>query len=185
MKSKVLGIDLDGTIYDWHSVVFDQLQRDYNIPFTYYDFWKDAWRKPQYIKLLENIVKDISLYGKAMVRPAIRKILTELDMYYDIVYITQRPASAELTTRLWLKKSELPNYSNVYIVPNKTNAIRETDCAFYVEDRAEFAHQIKLLTHVILLAQPWNMGLRDGLDVIFSIDELPEMLYKLDKDLIE
>ncbi len=186
MISEVLGFDLDGVLYDWHSLVYDLLKRDYNLDIDYYTFWSTEWRKSNYQKIISGLVGDITLYSRLFIRPSINNVLKELDKYYDLVYITQRPKSAALTTRLWLKKNDVPNYSNVYILENKCNAIRELGCAFYIEDRVELAHQIKLLTNVILVAQPWNEGLRNGFEVIFNLEELPDLLFnKLDKELID
>ena len=169
---------MDGVLYPRQKSMYEYLKMhcgyidNYDVLFTTSNFWaskNDVYRKN--MTSIENLYSNFPPDMKDV------ELLQELSEKYDIIYITARPEAVELTTLEYLKRYNYPNPTNVIFSQDKIKDIRVAGCEWYVEDRLEFARELKKFTNVILKLQPWNRAARNEFkNVIFSLQELRSIL---------
>jgi uncharacterized HAD superfamily protein len=156
MKGK-LGFDLDGVLYNWTEVVFEEFKNHGIIPQqTDYDtFWEEDWKLYEPGHFFQNLVLDPTTYYRCAMDTRTKEILHELGENYTLFFITHRPVSAEIITRRWLKDAGLFN-DNLYITTNKLKIIRELLLDYYVEDRIKIVEELEKFITTFIKTTPWN-----------------------------
>lgn len=179
----IIGWDLDGVLYFWHELVLEYCKRenivDKNMdlktffnPVNTTSFFDSGLTKVQ----RRNILDNPTFYEKEPISPKILKVLNKLAKLAEFVYITCRPNSfSGHVTRSWIKRNKLPYSDNVYLLPGKkTEIVKQASCDIYVDDRVDFANELKDVTLVFLLTRPWNEDWKEPPSIvrIHSLDEL-------------
>lgn len=174
VRAKVVGLDLDGVLYDWHTVAYDFACHYMGARENYDNFWLreiNTWP----VTKQENLTGNIDLYNK---RPADRDVVEavkELDYDYDVIYITKRPPDALGVTYRWLDKSGLPNANYLYLTYNKPAVLRAQAVDYYVDDFPK--KDLLSLTNLILVEKVWNQDMRDLVfTTVKSILEVPQVI---------
>jgi uncharacterized HAD superfamily protein len=174
VRSKVVGLDLDGVLYDWHSIAYDFACHYMGAKADYDTFWLrelPSWS----VTAQENLTGNIDLYNKKPADKDVVEAVQELDIDYDVIYITKRPPQALGITYRWLDKSNLPNANYLYLTYNKPTVLRAQAVDYYVDDYPK--RELFKLTNLILVEKVWNKDIRDlAFSVVKSIAEVPQRL---------
>lgn len=173
---KTLGFDLDGVLYPWQEVTYSYIKSnsDNHIE-PYNNFWNTFDDKYPRI-YIDNLLELPMLYSCRVPDKNDLKILDTLNRHYYIIYITARMREVEWTTRKYLEGYSYPNPKEVYFTDDKHIEIIKHEVDYFVEDRPKYLNQIKGLTEVILMKQPYNRDYWDEFPSINKLDELPELL---------
>ncbi len=183
----VLGFDLDGVLYDWHSPVYEYVVQYMGETRDYDQFWIDAAtnKKAENKMLWRNLTKDLTLYNKVQVSKHIVKMVNDLSEKYEIVYITHRDRQwTGFTTWWWLKSNGFPNYDNLEMSGRpKAKSIEMYNCKYFVDDRDYVLESIKDVTQAIGVRHPQNRHIRDiGIPFLDDILDLPALLDHFEND---
>jgi uncharacterized HAD superfamily protein len=169
----IIGLDLDGVLYDWHRPVYNYLKTTKGIPESYEEFWHVFLK---YEEDLKYIVTLSDLYDKTIPTKETIDTLNKIDKGgHTIHYITSRPESATLVTERYVNKW-YPQSMNLTVTKNgdKPNYIRLYKLDFYVNDRMEENMKLKDICKIILYKQPWNDT--ENRKLFTCIDSLSEIL---------
>jgi hypothetical protein len=175
---ETIGFDIDGVLYPWQRVAYSWLRANRGITTPYLQFWNGSMEDifpPGTRKFLIGIE---SLYGSAVPDRGVVETLDLLSKDYNICYITSRPKSMTLVTEEWFDKYKLPCAYNLVVGVPKTIAVRLFNCKYYVEDRIKYIEELKNITNIIVMRQPWNFDYWDSLAVDY-VDEIPKLLEEL------
>lgn len=149
LKDKVIAVDICNTIANVVNELESRLGHNPKPNLYFHPGIKD---KPNYFK--ENL--DVFLDAKPIGKSA--KILNELSLYNEIVYITARPKIAEFVTRLWLRKYGYP-MSKVYFTNNKVEIATRLGVDIAIDDAPfELERYINAGFDVLTLEQIYNLG---------------------------
>lgn len=152
-----IGIDLDGVIYPWHEMIYNYMQSEGDIPpdlclndlFRHpYDYFTEfAW---------SNYAKIPFIYERTNVNERVLNTLRELDLMFNIHYITSRPADVHLVTKRWLRNNECPRHDYIIFAKDKSLPVRRLNLKYMVEDGVDHIEKLKNITTVIRVMQPHN-----------------------------
>lgn len=155
-----LGFDLDGCLYPWHEALYAELVKYSNLTDDYYTFWK--------YRILDFTERDWEyfcnipyVYSSIPPRKSLLDYLRILSKKYTIFYVSKRPKSVEIITKDYLREYKFPYYTNTFIVEDKYQIIKDLSLKYYIEDRLEIAREIKDLTTILLINNPWNEGQKE------------------------
>lgn len=160
-----IAFDLDGTLYPWHTAVYNYL-RTYNgcPPPSYRDLWLDPHKymseeKWAYLASLPT------LYSTMMPRKEILTLLRTLDEAgHTLYYITNRKPHLERVTRKYFEDYKFPQSSNLIITKDKEQEVRILEIDIIVEDRPENLEKLAGLCRTIGITQPWNEAKQEYLE---------------------
>jgi len=173
---KTLGLDLDGVVYLWQEAAFIHVRDFHGYGGTYGDlFTSEYWNNKSEI-FKTNIVNIESLYYKFPPSFKTQALFRRLAEKRDIVYITHRYPNLANVTLKFLKDFKYPNPDHVIFSKDKAYDVRLAGCDEFVDDRWVIAQALNNICTSYLMAQPWNVGHRDGLKVIHSLEELERIL---------
>lgn len=134
-----LGFDLDGPLFPFSTVCFEQINRKHNYEFGEMEFWSRKRRSNRFYgkhrKEIERIVADPRTYIEPPVHNVDKEVLWKLsDAGKEMFYITARSDHLRPVTELWL--ADLPNPENLWTgMEHKTDLIIELGLDFYTDDR--------------------------------------------------
>lgn len=173
--TKVLGLDLDGVLYNWHTAVYDYVKLYRNYQGSYTKFWSDDYKNlsDEMWKFLTTI--DIFYSSQAPTDDCVR-FLNDVSSNFEIFYITSRPDYVKLTTEQYLRKYNFPFQENLIFTSNKVNEARRYCVDFFVEDMPANIDSLSKVTNVILMAQPWNKDIQDKYLTVRSINQILQHL---------
>lgn len=174
VRSKVVGLDIDGVLYDWHTIAYDFACHYMGAKADYDTFWLrelPSWS----ITKQENLTGNIDLYNKRPAEKDVVEAVQELDIDFDVIYITKRPKEALGVTYRWLDKSNLPNPNYLYLTYNKPAVLRAQAVDYYVDDFPK--KDLLKLTKLILVEKVWNQDMRDLVfTTVKSILDVPQVI---------
>jgi uncharacterized HAD superfamily protein len=176
-----IGFDLDGVLYPWHIYFYEAVKRrDRRLQeMSYEDFWKNIKTlEEEYKGLFDRYVNIPKLYNMQKADKHIVKLLDELSPRNTLYYITCRPANSRMFTKAWMQRSKIPQRDNlIFLEGNKAPTIASLGIRFYLEDRLEHYNDIKDITRVLLIKQPWN-NYGEGIEPSFdtTLDALVELI---------
>jgi uncharacterized HAD superfamily protein len=155
-----IGVDIDGTICDWHIVAANLIAMECNLPIDeIYDRLRDG--VPDW---LEDRFKDIASrkapYEYCPPYTDAKLYLNMLDkLGYPIFYITHRAEEMRYVTESWLDENRFPRYLDIYYTDGKSKVdyAKELELDFFVEDRLSVAEElVDVVPEVMLITRPWN-----------------------------
>ena len=172
----IVGMDLDGVLYDFITPAYRELQVYHGVTMPFQEFWlsggglsKEFWN---------NFLGIESLYSASKALSEDIQTLNDLAKSNTIFYLTLRPKNCELATRQWLRREGFPQYNNLFFGQgSKREILERLKPNYYVEDRVEIIKDIKDLTTVIVKKQFYNRELWDkDFITVDSISELKEII---------
>lgn len=178
---EVFGYDIDGVLYDWHSVLYDHVVKEYGEKRSAEKFWKDAKNNnPPYTKMFwRNATENRAFLTKLMVDKEIVESVNRMAEVFDIYYITHRPKEVEFTTARWLKTNGFPFPENLIITSgDKAVPIKSVGCSYFIDDREHIVKSLKNVCNVIGVRKLWHEDKLEEQGFVFvdSAKELPTLL---------
>ncbi|KKN26957.1 hypothetical protein LCGC14_0869530 [marine sediment metagenome] len=175
----IIGFDVDGVIYPWHSEVYDYFQWQHGYKGSYKEFWKEYIPTIQETTLLDNMIADPTLYARRSIKLTYLRALWEIaGLGYEIWYVSSLHKEARQERIKWFSSNGLPYPENYKFVDgiSKRKAILDIGCDYFVEDRIPTIED--LLGHVFMFVidQPWNEELGNGSAMILHGDIVGEFL---------
>ena len=153
-----IGLDVDGTIYDWESQFRSILKRLYglHIPVSVnWDSIKDACTDKQWSSVWDNAQDE--LFTGGLYYHGAREMVAELIAAgHEVVFITATPVKvrAHRGCKLFL---DFPGICGVVFVPTGGNDKSLVKCDLYVDDKPEVIAEMMEQGHESLLVhRPWN-----------------------------
>lgn len=173
---EVFGFDLDGVLYDFHSVAYDYVVKHRGETRPYYTFWKDTieGRSNYSKKFWRNLVQIETIYSRLPPKKGVVSTLQELYKSFEIKYISHRPKEVEIATYNWLKRYNFPNIEELYLTSRpKEIAVRIHGCAYYIEDRPKILQSsLKDVTNLIAKRTLWNWEECKSLPYVDEVSDL-------------
>ncbi len=173
----ILGIDLDGVLYDWHDALHVYYQYMMGYEGTFREFWLNyipslSAEKQDYLVNLP-IIYDTKVPSK--------DITDFLDFVRDnveeVYYITKRPLEIERVTRRYLRRYNFPFQDNLIITGDKASACRLYGVTHFLDDFASHVEAVKGIAEVYLMAKPWNEQYQDQYNTVHSLREFKERVF--------
>ena len=177
MDKIVLGLDLDGVLYDFHSAMFTYFQYEMKYTGTYQEFWLEYFRGLS--KEKQKYYLALPIFYDAVI-PSCR-IMSFLEYAKDraeIYYITHRPMEVESITKRHLKKYNFPYQDNLCITDDKVTACRMYGVTHFLDDFANQVEAVAKITNAYLFAKPWNKEYRDKLTTVYSLEEFRQLVFE-------
>ena len=173
---RTIGLDLDGVLYPWHQIIYEEVKFRKGIEEDYREFWRKAKEENYHRVLLEALVEVPMFYSQRDIRSHVLEVVNELAKMYQIFYITTRPESARSATLNWIERSKLPYASNLIITQNKKPYISMLECDYFVDDKHKTIDDIKDITNAILFKADYFYDEDvEGYNYIETLDELLEI----------
>lgn len=176
MSKTVLGIDLDGVLYDFHDATYVYYQYLMGYEGTYKQFWTEFW--PSLTKEKQDYIVSIAILYDTKVPP--KEVVDFIDYAKErseIYYITSRDESLSRITERYLRRYNFPFQENLIMTKDKANACKLYGVTHFLDD---FLHQVKevsSVTNAYLMSKPWNVDGRDKLNVVNSLEEFKEKVF--------
>lgn len=157
MSRPILGIDLDGVVFDWaNSAVRTLRQYDYPAPSP------DEWQGWNYLQ--ENVSPEAwqwlwrhglrNMFGNGQAYPGATTALHYLESKAHVAFLTQRPRKIADVTLDWLARHGLRPFAVVHLDGCKAHVF---DCVAYVEDRPKNLWDlVDTGAKVFAPVRPWN-----------------------------
>ena len=149
-------VDIDNTLWDFSSVLFQELSLKYNIPdpehWVCWDFWKEHITKKIFYDTANKIHQEQEKYIQY---PEAKPFLRNLKEKGHIIIIASHRAQKALEpTITWLRKNDLP-FDKVHLSYDKTVLF---DCVDYVIDDSPSIINKACLEGIptAALRKPWN-----------------------------
>lgn len=175
-----VGFDLDGVLYPWHELVYYHLTKEEIIKdVSFSDFWVNV---DKFIssQLLYSFTVDPVFMSYAHPDIDDHKTIVSLAKNYEIFYITARVPEVAIATRNWIKYHKFPYPENVFVVQEKKlEEIKRNNIRYFVEDRAEYALELRDFCKVFLVKKPWNESIQHEFICINKVSDLQGLLPKV------
>jgi len=163
-KEFTLGIDIDGTVTDPFTFI-PHMNQYFHKNFTYkqiisYDILKIYGITEKEYEEWYNL-KGASIYENAPLAKDAKKILTQLQKEYRLIYITARPEEYRKPTMRWFEQNQLP-FDRVVMTGNayKCDDAINYQIDLFLEDHYDAAKAMgtKLQIPILLFNTPYNQG---------------------------
>lgn len=175
MGKIVLGLDLDGVLYDWHSAVYTYFQYIKNYQGTYRQFWtefiNDTSKEEQ-----EFIVSIPFLYSAITPSKQVIEFLNFAADNSEIYYITSRPDSVEHITKKYVKEY-FPYPDNLFSVHDKATTCRYLGVTHFLDDHEKHVKAVQPVANSFLKARCWNEYCQDQYNTVYSLKEFKEIVF--------
>lgn len=178
MEKIILGLDLDGVLYDWHSAVFTYFQYECNYCGDYRTFWMEYFPSMS-AEWHEYIVSLPFLYETQVPLQSTMNFLAfAKENANDVYYITHRPREVENVTRRYFKKYDFPCQDNLFMTGDKANMCRYLGITHFLDDHVKHVDSVKRVSSSYLMSKVYNRDFQDGMNVVSSLREFKEIVFK-------
>lgn len=177
MEKIVLGLDMDGCLYDWHGAVYTYFQYMENYDKDYDTFWLDFIRNlPQ--SRQDYIVSLPFLYEATSPRKSVMSFLNYCkDNDVEVYYITHRPESVERVTRRYMRNNNFPFLDNLFMTGDKGSACRYLGITHFLDDHIKHIKAVQGIAETYLMSQPWNREWQEEYRTVHGIKEFQEAVF--------
>ncbi len=175
---KIAVIDIDNTLWDFASVLYDELIKiNPNIPhpndWYKWDFWIDYLDPKTFYEIISKIHKKQDIFG---VYPDAKLFLSEIKKSgYKIIIASHREEESRIPTINWLNRNNL-SFDELHLSFDKTVLL--CSCNIVVDDSPQILQ--KAAEEGILatgLEFPWNRS--NGFKLFKNLSQILAHLYKL------
>lgn len=172
----ILGLDMDGCLYDWHSAVHTYYQYEMKYEGDYNTFWLEYI--PSLSKEKQNYICELPfLYDCQVPRKCVIDFLNYAKENSEIYYITHRPDSVETVTRRYLRRYNFPFQDNLIITGDKVTACRLVGVTHFLDDFPKQVEAVSAVAESYLMAKPWNIDYRDQFKTVYGIKEFQNEVF--------
>lgn len=152
---KRLGLDLDGTLINWHESVLEYYKMFRGFDGTDSSFWTTFYKTIPDDEF--NFITQIEfLYTNRQPDADCRSFIDCVKDRFEIYYITARPSIARLTTEQYLRKYNFPFQENLIFTDDKVNAARLLKLDYFIEDMPNHVKALSDVVFTIMRSRPWN-----------------------------
>lgn len=160
-KQGKLGFDLDGVLYPWHELVVEDMISKGSVPndTTVREFfdYPNGFMHQCSPTMQKSIVEYPRYYIRPFLRDGAKQILSYLQEYWEIFYLTSRPHEVASATKAWIRRMGLPNKENVYVLNGgKREMVGLLGLDVFIDDRTKHVDELHDICPVILVTRPWN-----------------------------
>lgn len=172
----VLGLDLDGVLYDFHSALYTYCQYEMNYAGSYDEFWMD------YIQNLSKSRQDYLMslpipYESTLPTKSTKDFLDFAKERAQIYYITSRPKEVEVVTERFLRKNDFPFLDNLIFAEDKSLPCRLYSITHFLDDGPRHLEATYQITNAYLMAKIWNREFRDKFKTVYSLKEFGKEVF--------
>ena len=182
-KEFTLGIDIDGTVTDPYTFI-PHLNQYFNKQLTYDDVI--TYNLLELYEITEQQYRDWyklhgeKIYEKAPLALEAKEILHQLQVDYNLIYVSARDEKYRVATMKWFKQNDLP-YDEVILTgsPHKCKEIENNQIDLFLEDNYDAAvHMGKLIEiPLFLFDTPYNQGpLPENVIRVYSWSEAKSLI---------
>lgn len=177
MSNVVLGLDLDGVLYDWHDAVFTYFQYEMGYSEDYLSFWTKYI--PSLSKEKQDYIVSIPiLYETKIPSSSIMEFLKfASENAGSIYYITSRALELDRITRRYIRKYDFPFQDNLIFTNDKATACRLYGVTHFLDDFVIHVKSTSKVAESYLMAKPWNKEYQEELPTVFSLKEFKERIF--------
>lgn len=173
----VLGLDLDGPLYDFHSALYTYCQYELDYGGTYSEFWLDYIQNASQER--QDYLMNLPFLYESVVP---HKCVTEFLKFAkenatDIYYITHRPKDMEVVTRRYLKRYNFPYPDNLFMTGDKATTCRYLGVTHFLDDHIKHVKAVSAVADSYLMAKPWNREFRDDFNTVYSLKEFKDAVF--------
>jgi uncharacterized HAD superfamily protein len=171
-----IGFDIDGVLYPWQKATEVYLKAFKGIAETYSEVWKnpDAFMSKAFQK---NLCSMEDICTRILPEKDIIDMLWELtNKGHTIYYITSRPEEVRTATEMYFQKHGFPQNENLIFTRDKAFYVKLLEIDTFIEDRWEYAEELKNITKVILVRQSWNENFWNEFLTVGHVCEIPKVL---------
>ena len=173
----ILGLDLDGVLYDWHDAcyVYHQYELDYGG--TYRQFWTEYF--PSLTQERRNYLVSIdTLYDTKVPTQSVMDFLEFCERSSDAVYyLTSRSKDLERITRRYLSRNNFPSQDNLVMTTDKASACRLFGVTHFLDDFTQQVESVSKVTNAYLMAKLWNKDAQHRLPTVHSLEEFRQQVF--------
>lgn len=158
--TKVLMVDMDGVLYNWHNAVYDFMRTYRNYTDTFETLWSKDFLNftPEFWEFIVNT--DI-FYSSQMPTNDCLEFLNSVKDKFTVYYVTGRPDYVRLTTEQFLRRYKFPFQENLIFSKDKVNTARLIRADYCLEDLPKYLEDLSKVSTVIMREQPYNVHLKD------------------------
>ena len=175
--SIILGLDLDGVLYDWHDAcyVYHQYELGYNG--TYKEFWLEFF--PSLSQERRNYIITIdTLYDTKVPHKSVMDFLEYCEENsHAIYYLTSRSTDLERITRRYLSRNNFPSQDNLVMTVDKASACRLFGVTHFLDDFTKQVEAVSKVTNAYLMAKMWNRNAHNRLPTVHSLEEFRQQVF--------
>jgi hypothetical protein len=171
-----LGLDLDGVLYEWQRVIYDEFVRQGKFTGTFREFWLQGGHKDGHQDCVKYHVTIPTYYSATAPRKSAMNFLKWADSRFELYYITTRPENAVLTTQQYLRRYDFPQRENLFITDDKLTLVRLLKIDYFVDDLERNIVPLSTVTTSVIYARPWNEYLWELYPTVHSFPELRQFL---------
>lgn len=170
-KNMILGLDLDGVVYDYHSCLYTYCQYTFDYDGSYLDFWLNYFPNLPSEKQ-EYLVSIPMLYEMRIPDSFVMGFLEKSKrVFSEIFYVTGRGNDLKVVTERYLKKYDFPFYDNVIITRNKGLWCSNLQITHFIDDFPCHVISASRVCDAYLLNRPWNSDFVGDVNRIASLNE--------------
>lgn len=177
MGKIILGLDLDGVLYDYHSALYTFCQYELNYNGTYEEFWLDYF--PACSKEKQDYLIGLPIpYETSIPSKQIIEFLEFANLRAEICYITFRPIELERITKRFLRRNNFPQQYNLYITGDKATACRYLGVTHFLDDHVKHVKAVSAVADAYLMAKLWNKDFQNDYKTVHSLKEFQEGVFQ-------
>jgi hypothetical protein len=173
MNKIILGLDLDGCLYDWHTAVYDY----YCWNSGYTKSWTEFWTEFAWGDLIGYLVTLPFLYEVKIPPPNVINFLNYAKDNSEIYYITNRPENCKLVTERYIRKY-FPSPNNLFITSDKATVCRYLGITHFLDDHIKNIKSVDGIADVYLMAKPWNREFQEDYQTVHSLKEFQDAIFQ-------
>jgi hypothetical protein len=176
MGKVVLGMDLDGVLYDFHNALYMFCQYELGYEGSYEEFW---------LNYIQNCSKEkqdylISLpmpYETSIPSKQITDFLSFARDNAEIYYITHRPIELDRITKRYLRAYDFPSVDNLFITNDKATICRYVGVTHFIDDFVKHVKAVSGIADSYLMAKPWNREFQSEFKTVNNLKEFQERVF--------
>ncbi len=176
--NKIIGLDLDGPLYDWHSAVHTYFQYECNYCGDYQTFWLDYI--PSLSKEKQDYIVSLPFLYETQIPPKnVTDFLEYCATHSDgIYYITNRPIEVERVTIRYFRRYKFPYPDNIIFTGDKVTACRYVGATHFLDDFVKHIKAVSAVCDSYLMAKPWNREFQNSYNTVYGLRDFQERVFQ-------
>jgi len=161
----LIGIDIDGTLYDWTKAVNQAVVAQFGIPdpgpHTSWDYLKDLLGgDDRWAWIWSNEAAPYVFGAEGMLYDGCQRVVNDLCREHDVHFCTHRnPAKTGAVTARWLN-GHFQGYRGLHVLDNGVSKSDVMDWDVFIDDKTETIAEFmeNTVVDVLVPTRDWNAG---------------------------